>query len=67
MLAPNEPRDFEQTFAAHSQGMTATPVTAAALLDVRERLLNRIAEFLDAKSNFRTPPNYLTYVANSPT
>ncbi|MDP9011682.1 MAG: nucleotidyl transferase AbiEii/AbiGii toxin family protein [Pseudomonadota bacterium] len=50
MLAPNEPRDFEQTFAAHFQGMTAAPVTAASLLDVRERLLNRITEFLDAKS-----------------
>jgi hypothetical protein len=50
MLAPNEPRDFEQTFAAHFQGMTAAPVTAASLLDERERLLNRIPEFLDAKS-----------------
>jgi hypothetical protein len=27
MLAPQEPRDFAQTFAAHFQGMTATPVT----------------------------------------
>jgi len=50
MLAPNEPRDFEQTFAAHFQGMTAAPVTAASLLDVRERLLNRVTGFLDAKS-----------------
>jgi hypothetical protein len=49
MLAPNEPRDFEQTFAAHFQGMTAAPVTAASLL-VKERPLNRIAKFLDAKS-----------------
>ena len=50
MLAPNEPRDFEQTFAAHFQGMTAAPVTAASLLDVRERLLNRITALLDATS-----------------
>lgn len=50
MLAPNEPRDFEQTFATHLQGMTAAPVTAASLLDVRKRLLNRITDFLDAKS-----------------
>jgi hypothetical protein len=33
-----------------TQGMTAAPVTAASLLDVRERLLNRIPKFLDAKS-----------------
>jgi len=30
--------------------MTAAPGTAASLLDVRERLLNRITEFLDATS-----------------
>ena len=50
MLAPNEPRDFEQTFATQFQGMTAAPVTSASLLDVRKRLLNRITDFLDAKS-----------------
>jgi predicted nucleotidyltransferase component of viral defense system len=50
MLAPNEPRDFEQTFAANFQGMTAAPVTAASLLDVRVRLLNRVSQFLDATS-----------------
>jgi hypothetical protein len=48
MLAPQEPRDFERTFAGHFLGMTAEPVTAEALLDVRARLLQRIAELLDA-------------------
>ncbi len=50
ILAPHEPRDFEQTFTAHFQGMTAAPVTAASLLDVRTRLLQRISELLDAPS-----------------
>lgn len=50
MLAPQEPRDFEQTFTARFQGMTAAPVTAASLLDVRARLLKRISELLDAPS-----------------
>ena len=50
MLAPQEPRDFEQIFEAHFQGMTATPVTATSLLDVRARLLRRVSELLDAPS-----------------
>jgi len=50
MLAPQVPRDFEQTFATHFQGMTAEPVTAASLLDVRTRLLKRISELLDSPS-----------------
>lgn len=50
MLAPQEPRNFEQIFTAHFQGMTAAPVTAASLLDVRARLLTRISELLDASS-----------------
>jgi predicted nucleotidyltransferase component of viral defense system len=50
ILAPKEPRDFEQTFIAHFQGMTAEPVSAALLLHVRTRLLRRIAELLDAPS-----------------
>ena len=50
MLAPQEPREFEQTFIAHFQGMTAEAVTAASLLDVRMRLLKRIAELLDGPS-----------------
>lgn len=50
MLAPQEPRDFEQTFAAHFQGMTATPVTAKSLMEVRARLLQRVADLLDEPS-----------------
>lgn len=50
MLSPQEPRDFEQTFAAHFQGMTATPVTAGSLMEVRARLLQRVSELLDAPS-----------------
>jgi hypothetical protein len=50
MLAPQSPRDFEQTFQTHFQGMTAKPVTATSLLDVRTRLLRRISELLDAPS-----------------
>jgi predicted nucleotidyltransferase component of viral defense system len=50
ILAPQAPRDFEQTFAAHFQGMTATPVTAQSLLDVRARLLQRVSELLDPRS-----------------
>lgn len=50
MLAPQEPRDFEQTFAAHFQGMTATPVSAKSLMEVRARLLQCVSELLDAPS-----------------
>lgn len=50
MLAPQEPRDFDAIFTAHFQGMTAAPVTAALLLEVRARLLRRILELLDAPS-----------------
>lgn len=50
MLAPQEPRDFEQTFEAHFQGMTAASVSAKSLLDVRARLLQRVSELLDARS-----------------
>jgi predicted nucleotidyltransferase component of viral defense system len=50
MLAPQEPRDFEQIFAAHFQGMTAMPVTAKSLMEVRARLLKRVSELLDAPS-----------------
>ena len=48
MLSPQAPRDFDQIFTAHFAGMTADPVTADALLAVRTRLLQRIAELLDA-------------------
>lgn len=50
ILAPKEPRDFERMFTAHFQGITAVPVTAASLLDVRARLLKRVSELLDAPS-----------------
>jgi predicted nucleotidyltransferase component of viral defense system len=50
MLAPPVPRDFDTTFTTHFQGMTAAPVTAASLLEVRARLLQRIAELLDSPS-----------------
>src|SRR5690606_24320092 len=48
MLSPPVPRDFDATFTAHFQGMTAAPVTAASLLDVRARLLQRVLGLLDA-------------------
>lgn len=50
MLVPQAPRDFGQIFEAHFKGMTATPVTATTLLDVRSRLLRRVSELLDAPS-----------------
>lgn len=50
MLAPRVPADFEATFNAHFKGMTAAPVTAAELLNARERLLSRIVEWLDEDS-----------------
>ena len=50
MLSPQVPRDFEEIFTAHFQGMTAAPVTAASLLELRARLLRRILELLDAPS-----------------
>ncbi len=50
ILAPKEPRDFEQTFTAHFQGMTREPVSAASLLAVRARLLQRLSELLDTPS-----------------
>ena len=50
MLSPQAPRDFDEIYRAHFQGMTAAPVTAASLLEVRARLLRRIAELLDSPS-----------------
>jgi len=44
-----QPR-VEQTFEAHFQGMTAAPVTAKSLLDVRARLLQRVSELLDPRT-----------------
>jgi predicted nucleotidyltransferase component of viral defense system len=50
ILAPKEPRNFEQVFAAQFQGMSADPVSAESLLDTRARLLRRISELLDGPS-----------------
>lgn len=50
MLAPQVPHDFEQTFEAHFQGMTAMPVTAKSLLEVRARLLQRVSGLLDERT-----------------
>ncbi|WP_298186362.1 nucleotidyl transferase AbiEii/AbiGii toxin family protein [Acidiferrobacter sp.] len=50
MLAPRVPTDFEATFEAHFKGMTAEPIGVAALLESRERLLARVAHWLDGPS-----------------
>ncbi|MBP6892860.1 MAG: nucleotidyl transferase AbiEii/AbiGii toxin family protein [Pseudacidovorax sp.] len=51
MLAPRVPADFAATFEAHFKGMTAEPISAQALLESRERLLTRVAEWLDQPSH----------------
>lgn len=50
MLAPRVPADFTATFEAHFKGMTAEPIHARALLESRERLLARVAGWLDEPS-----------------
>ncbi len=50
MLAPRVPADFSATFEAHFKGMTAEPIEARALLDIHERLLTRVAGWLDESS-----------------
>lgn len=50
MLAPRVPADFAATFDVHFRGMTAEPVTAEALLESRERLLARVAGWLNEPS-----------------
>jgi len=50
MLAPRVPADFEATFEAHFKGMTTEPVEMAALLESHERLLSRMATWLDEPS-----------------
>lgn len=50
MLAPRVPADFEATFEAHFKGMTAEPIEIGALLASRERLLSRVAAWLDGPS-----------------
>jgi len=50
MLVPSIPADFTATFDAHFKGMTTEPVSEQALLETHERLLTRIAAWLDAPS-----------------
>ncbi len=50
MLFPKPQEHFTQTFTAHFQGMTRTPVTAETLLDVRAKLLVNVADMLDESS-----------------
>lgn len=50
MLAPRVPADFEATFEAHFKGMTTEPIEVGALLESRERLLSRVAAWLDEPS-----------------
>lgn len=50
MLAPRVPADFEATFEAHFKGMTTQPIEAGVLLASRERLLSRVAAWLDEPS-----------------
>lgn len=50
MLAPRPPTDFAAIFETHFKGMTAEPVEAETLLSVRERLLARVAGWLDEPS-----------------
>lgn len=50
MLAPRVPADFAATFEAHFKGMTAESIEAEVLLDIHERLLERVAGWLDEPS-----------------
>ena len=50
MLAPRVPADFEAIFEAHFKGMTTEPIEVGALLESRERLLSRVAAWLDEPS-----------------
>lgn len=50
MLAPRAPADFVPTFEAHFKGMTAAPIAVEALLETRERLLAKVAQWLDGPS-----------------
>jgi len=50
MLAPRVPADFRATFEAHFKGMTTEPIEVGALLESRERLVSRVAAWLDEPS-----------------
>lgn len=50
MLAPRVPVDFVRTYEAHFKGMTAEPIEAEVLMGIHERLLARVAGWLDEPS-----------------
>lgn len=50
MLAPRVPVDFEAIFEAHFKGMATEPIEIGALLESRERLVSRVAGWLDEPS-----------------
>lgn len=50
ILAPRVPEDFSATFEAHLQGMTVDPVEMKALLEIRERLLARVVQWMNVSS-----------------
>ncbi len=50
MLVPRVPADFTATFEAHFKGMTTEAVAVETLLESRERLLARVAQWLDEPS-----------------
>ena len=47
MLARRVPETFAATIEAHFKGMTAEPIEAEVLLNIHERLLARVATWLD--------------------
>lgn len=50
MLAPRAPAGLAAIFEVHFKGMTAEALAVEALLESRERLLARVAQWLDAPS-----------------
>lgn len=47
LLAPGEPKNFEETFERQFRGMTRSGTSVEALLDIRTRTLERVAELMD--------------------
>ena len=50
MLSPRLPKDFSATFDTHFRGMTAEPISVERLLEIRQRLLFRVIDWLDEPS-----------------
>lgn len=50
ILLPSPPADFDDVFRTQFSGMTTEPVSAEALLDARQRLLNAVAGLMDHAS-----------------